>query len=432
MRGEARRDYAGLDEAVARCQQAVDAAAGSDRNQALYLSRLGVALRVMFGQSGDEADLARAIGVLREAVVVQDADAGDAGLSQFNLAEALLSQYELADDLTALDAAVDAFCEALELAGPGHGYQGMYESELGRALRMRMRFERTRDQADLDQAVRYASHAVEITPSGHANQGRFRFTLGAALASARSGEAGGSGEVGSGEVGSGGPDGSMTRTGLLGAVASCVERFGPGDLDCVLAPQAVRAAQALTEILRGELEPDLDAWWRVGMFWYCRFVALPKPADETELDRAVDASIEAFLPCFIGGETVPEKLLTVVAEAAAEQVIEMDEHAEKFGDAAEVTRVMALWQRIYDAYPADDADRFAFAFGVGHCLHVRSRRTGSRADLDEGIAAMRDALSGAVPGHPSLAPCLLGLGNALQNRFEVSGDATDLDQGLDW
>ncbi|MGH3569333.1 MAG: hypothetical protein ACRDRH_25580 [Pseudonocardia sp.] len=74
--------------------------------------------------------------------------------------------------------------------------------------------------------------------------------------------------------------------------------------------------------------------------------------------------------------------------------------------------------------------------GVGR-VPVRTRddpacpvRTNRSADLDEAVAAGRDAVAATTPDHPDHAVYLTNFGITLRARFERTGDLADLDQAL--
>ncbi len=238
----------------------------------------------------------------------------------------------------------------------------------------------------------------------------------------------------------------LDRADLLGMVAGYVDQFGEPDTTSILMPSAATYAGQLTELLLADEVEDLDAWWMLGMFHWCRFVGFQQRdllareqarAGQATVDgdgeagRALDETVDAFAHCFIAGRAdVPEPLLTVVAEGCVGQVLDLHDQAELCGDVELITRVLRLWQRMFAAYPPGDPTRYTFAFAAGTCLAARFGRTGDRGDLDDGIAAMRTAMRSLPPDHDGLPAMLLTLGSALEFRFEQASDVADLDEAL--
>jgi hypothetical protein len=80
---------------------------------------------------------------------------------------------------------------------------------------------------------------------------------------------------------------------------------------------------------------------------------------------------------------------------------------------------------------ADDAERF---MALGARAFAFYQKTGQLGALDAAVAAFQDAAEITLPDHPGRAALLSDLGNALLARFEVRGDAADLDgyDGSEW
>ena len=94
----------------------------------------------------------------------------------------------------------------------------MYQSEIGKALRLR--FEAAGDPTDLDQAVALSQAAVEATPVGHPNLGSYRFNLAEALvAGDRQGRQGASATAA-----------TPARSGLIAAMAAHIKQITSGDV----------------------------------------------------------------------------------------------------------------------------------------------------------------------------------------------------------
>ncbi len=67
---------------------------------------------------------------------------------------------------------------------------------------------------------------------------------------------------------------------------------------------------------------------------------------------------------------------------------------------------------------------------LGNALQARFERTGQLADLDEAITLFRDAVAATPVGHPERPGRLSNLGAALRTRFGRTGQLADLDQAI--
>ena len=67
---------------------------------------------------------------------------------------------------------------------------------------------------------------------------------------------------------------------------------------------------------------------------------------------------------------------------------------------------------------------------LGNALQARFERTGQQADLDQAITRLSEAVDAAPADHPDRPGYLSNLGAALQARFERTGQQADLDQAI--
>jgi hypothetical protein len=164
---------------------------------------------------------------------------------------------------------------------------------------------------------------------------------------------------------------ARTKTELIGAVSARVDRFEADDRSPVLEPGAADDARQLSELLTAEGRDDLDAWDTLGLFWYMRLLSLPAEA-EAERDEAVNGAVRGYLPLFLAGREVPQRLLAAVAEEALGVAVELVEQVEATLDRGLSEQLVALTQRILDATPADDEDRPVYQYLLGSARFGRS------------------------------------------------------------
>ena len=119
----------------------------------------------------------------------------------------------------------------------------MYQSEIGKALRLRV--EAAGDPTDLDQAVALSQAAVEATPVGHPTWESVQPGRGA----------GGRGPPRPAGVSA--TAATPARSGLIAAMAAHIKQITSGDLSAALDPAALADARRLTGVLDAEDSADL-------------------------------------------------------------------------------------------------------------------------------------------------------------------------------
>ncbi len=189
----------------------------------------------------------------------------------------------------------------------------------------------------------------------------------------------------------------------------------------VLEPEAIVEARLLDEVLE-PFDGDLEVRHALGWLHWLRHEALDSEESTTERAKAA----EMFLPCFLFGEdNVPAPLLVELAEQAAPGASRALRRAADSGDAELSSRTAVLWRAIVKALPEDHRLRGIALSSLGHALLLRHGHTREPGDLDESIAAGREALT-----HPAevveRSGFLHNLGLALQVRFEETNDQASL------
>ncbi|HEX5402077.1 MAG TPA: hypothetical protein VFX16_07230, partial [Pseudonocardiaceae bacterium] len=399
-----------LDRTIVMCRRAMALTIAGQSDELSIQAVLGTALEAQFERTGDEAILAEAIAVYREAAEFNH------GPSLLGLGRMLLAKGRRAGPAATaeLDDAVATLRAALTVAPPGVE-RAMYQDDLSRALRLR--FEWAGDEADLDEALMLSRAAVDATPFGHANLVSYRLNLADTLR-ARPPEPPRSADP--------------NRAEQVAAVTVLVERLSPSDMSTALDPDAVNEVRRLTALLDGDNEPDLHAWEDVGMFEWCRCLALPGQPAEPQ-NEALAAAIHAYTPSFLAGRPVPDVLRKFVAEDIASEMIDGSLlQAVRTLDAETLTPIVDLWRRIVAAAGDDHPDLALYLALTGGTLCARHAGTGDPTDLDEAITLLRKATSTADPTNPRVFIVIDAfLSDALLREFLRTGDLDVLDQAID-
>ncbi|KUN57212.1 hypothetical protein AQJ46_48445 [Streptomyces canus] len=197
------------------------------------------------------------------------------------------------------------------------------------------------------------------------------------------------------------------------------------DLSLVLAPDAVREAHALAELLSED--DDLQVRYVLGWFHLWRSTALRAPDNDAELADAV----RMFTPAFLASTyDLPTFLLPLIAHEAFDQAYEILQGAEASSDPGALSAAVDLWQRMVESMDPDSPLlRYALSY-VGHALLTRFRRTGTVADLDTAVDRLQAAADATPADHSNHAGMLSDLGMALLDRFKRVGAVADLDAAV--
>jgi hypothetical protein len=222
-----------------------------------------------------------------------------------------------------------------------------------------------------------------------------------------------------------------------------------GSLAPVLEPEAFNLGEQLADALNSEVlgegddvgsggvgaddrRAELRARHALGWLYWSQHNGLP---DGPERDELRAGAIIALTPCFLDGVgALPEPLLPALAEHAAPQAIAIvrlaDRQPVKGFDQAVLDRAVDVWTRIAAA-DAGQAAAAAYVSNLCGALQARARRTGSAADLDEAVAAGRQAVAAAPDGHPLYAGNQSNLAGALRARYEHQRDPEDLGEAVE-
>jgi hypothetical protein len=216
------------------------------------------------------------------------------------------------------------------------------------------------------------------------------------------------------------------RERYLAAVQAHVDRVDEAqDVALALAPGVLDDMRRLAEAID---DGDLESGYALGWLHWYRYLALPAGSDRDDLR----AAITAFVDCFTQGvEPLPEQLVPVLADVAVPTAISMLRQAMAMPGPEPILAVTDLWQRIVTGIGADDTGRPAYLSYLGVGLQVLSERTGSAAELDAAVEALRHSVAATQANDAELPERQHRLGRALLTRFELAGAPGDLDDAID-
>ncbi|TDB88973.1 CHAT domain-containing protein [Actinomadura sp. KC216] len=420
-----------LNEAIDHLTRAVAAAPKRSPERAAWLSNLGVALRTRYERIADLDSLTAAIQVSRDAVAILPTGHPDRppmasnlgvvlvlmaerGRTQGDLDEAIALHAEAARNarhperaaflsnlgtahsvmfsatgrLEHLNAAIDAFQQAVTLARHEHPERPAWQSNLGSALGNR--FERTGNLADLDEAVARHREAVAATPADDPRRGPHLSNLALTLRSRfrRNGardDLDAAVRAGRRAVAAVADDHPLRYRFLLGLTGCLQLRFDrTGDLADL--EGALRTAREALSVVPADHPDRADCLSSLATV--LRDLAEQSPSDPRYLDEAVTVGRQSLAMRPHGH---PDWALLASNLAAA-----LKTRAERTGHAADLDEAIELLELAVERVPDDDPSRAGWLTNLGTALHARFETTGSAADLD--TAATRLAQAADNPG----------------------------------
>lgn len=159
----------------------------------------------------------------------------------------------------------------------------------------------------------------------------------------------------------------------LSALAAHVGRLErQWDESAALDPTMLAAAQRLSRVL-GDDADDLGAWRTLGVFYLRRGMARYNEDDKQSWDDDAEAMSDAFARCFVAGVDVPGNMIATAAVGAADTARAMLGRAMELPDAAPLTAVAHLWQRIIQAVPVGYPIRAIYLVSLSFTLQERFR-----------------------------------------------------------
>lgn len=325
-----------------------------------HLTDLGQALCSRFERTGAFDDLQTAIGILREALATNPADAVIRAATCYQLGWALRIRFERTGAPADADAAVEAGETAVNLAPADHHLRVKALGAL--SLAYQARFRRTGSPADLDAAVDAGRVGIRALPVGHGDRSAMLAALGIPLLA------------------------RFNRTGALADADAAVEAFLEA-IDVVPTPNAAQLTN-LGSALRDRFE---------------------RTRSSADLDAAVRAGKSALRVASADAD-----LARTLVELAATLWIRF-RHTD---DPADLQAAIDALTDAVQAIPADHLDRARTLNNLGTARLTRFERTEASADLDDAIRSLAAAVDATPAGHPDLAGHLTSLGIALRTRFQ--------------
>jgi tetratricopeptide (TPR) repeat protein len=406
-------DAADLDRAV----EYFWTAAGRDPGAAVYLSNLGNALRARFERYGRDEDRQAALTVGRRAV---RAGGPQLTMALTNLALALRVSFEWTGAQRQLSEAIRVARRAAELTVAGDPDRASRLSDLGAVLRTR--YEWRGRSADLDEAARAGAEAVrgpEDDPDRPMYLSNFALTLldrfdrdgsGAdldraiellhdALAMTAAGH----------------PDRPIYLSNLGLALRVRYDHTDrSADLDGAIG--AGREAVAATPV--GHPDAALYRGNLSAAFW-SRYERL---GTRDDLAEAIEVARQAVRDTAAGHVSA--------AVVLANLGLALRARFEATGDEHDLDEAIHVERRGVAGVPEDHPHRADYLANLSLSLRVRYERLGMRRDIDEAVRAGRRAVAATTAGHPYRAAFLANLGNTLQARFELNGRLRDVHEAV--
>ncbi len=365
---------ADLASAIGMLRQAVALTPPSSQLLAGRLANLGIALRESYRRSSDPSVLQDALRMLRAAVAA--APGSPAPAAHSNLALVLEELYLRDGDPTHLDEAVAGCTSALRDPAVDLQLRTDLLQQLGNTLRRR--FEARADAGDLDRAVRVLEQAVAATPVTSPKRHRSLVDLGIA---------------------------QLDRN---------ARRGDPQDL-----AQAIEAFAAAARTV-GPASPDRPGCLvHLGLGHYRRYEVAGTLDD---LDQAIALLDEAV-------RISPSRSVDAPAWSA-NLAAALRERARLRNGGEDLDRAVRALQAALSVTPPGSPQHSAYLTNLGNCWRDRFRAGGDLNDLDAAIALLDEALTVAAPEAADRRTLLANLGAALRDRYQLSRSAGELERAV--
>jgi tetratricopeptide (TPR) repeat protein len=330
------------------------------------LSNHSATVLLRFRAFGDQADLAEAIALGRAAVAAGPPGHPDVASASANLGFALTERSPWSAGRADLDEAIERIRAAVAVSPPGYAELPMYLSGLGLALLQR--YDHTGDLTDLNDGVEACRAAVEAIAADHPERPRYLSNLAFQLRR-RFGEL-------------------AEQSDLDGAVA-----FGRAAVEASPADHPERPLYLMnlaSTLLHGGFDAD----------------------EAVRLARAALAGGPADHPAYLG----------TLADALQFRFAQTD-------DPADLDEAVSLARASVAAAPVGHHDQLVHLTSLNELLLTRGSATRSLADMSEAVSAAR-AVVDSAKGTALLARARSTLARALQVRYHVAGEVSDLDAAL--
>lgn len=353
----------------------ISMAAGDDPEVVRYTANLGLALRELFGVTGEREMLSEAISVLRRAESI-GADHPDRPVISMNLALALQDWCEETGEAGALDEAIERVRSVVAEMPEGDGQQAQWASNL--SAMYQDRYEMAFDLVALGEAVRWGRAAVDATPEDHPRLPARLTHLGVAL--------------------------RMTYE-------------ATGDMGCLA--EAVRACgEAVT--LAGGTHPRI-AIYESNYASALRF-KYEHSGEPRLLDEAIDMAGRAVRHTPAGHPRL--------AGYQSNLSLALWTRYERSGHLESLHAAVAAGRAAVNATGEDQPDLARYRTNLGLALWTLAGRDPGTGAMDEAIGLMHAVLESTPPEHAERARFATNLSNALWARYRRGGRPGDLSDAI--
>jgi len=217
------------------------------------------------------------------------------------------------------------------------------------------------------------------------------------------------------------------------------------DVTGLLADEASHEAAVLSKTT-DDFGEDLEAAFVLGMFHWCRYLALTSPDDRPEFEAAA----RLLEPVYnVDPQAVPDELVKVFADAAADEQVadlfsdyaadatpaELNELASKLFEAYQHTGYLPYLKQVVAWFrdllrTSAEADRVEHLSKLDVSLRELFERTGDATLLTEAVDARREAVAITADDDPDRASQLSSLGKALLTLAEQDDDVALLAEAV--
>jgi hypothetical protein len=404
-----------LDDAIAWCRRALDAASAGDSNRPSYASNLATILAERYDRDKNQADLDEALALFEWAVPAVRAAGRQASVALHNQGQALTELYNLNHDLAVLNRAIGVLREAIADTAQPRSVAGGYLTSLGQALRARA--EATSEPSALDEAVEVLRRAEDWT-AGSDDHVAALVSLGNAL-------------LDRSEMGRGTQDLAESASYLEGALAQVspgTPRWGHlasnlgnallADFRATGRRPSLRRARDLFRDAAGTFT-DSSPDWEVCLsnLAACLQELYEQTGELSFLDEAIDV-----FRATVARAPSPERLhnfgVTLLARFKRYQSADDLDHAiSRFREAADVS-------------PPVSVIHAAATNSLGNALFLRFDLLGQDADMDAAISAHAEAVRSARENSIDRAMYQANLGVSLMIRGQRANSAQDIDAAI--
>ncbi|KAJ6529339.1 CHAT domain-containing protein [Mycena capillaripes] len=294
----------------------------------------------------------------------------------FNLGRGLLWKYRESWNLQDLEASVENFHTALDLAPPGHPDRARRLQ--GLAVSLGDRYRRLGDLKDLEAALNTSQEVVDLTPPGH-------------------------------------PDIAARLLGLAGSLTHRYQRFG--DLEDLVA--ALQRKKEIVHLTPPQNPNRAGRLQSLAVALTDRYRRLGDLKDLEAAQKTFQEAVDLTPP----GHPDQARQLQGLA-------VSLVDRYRRLGDLEDLEAALKTSQEVVDLTPSGHPDAAARLKSLAMPLADRYQKLGDLKDLDAAIKRFQEAVDLTPPGHTDQGGRLQGLAASLTDRYRRFGDLKDLEAAL--